>query len=67
MEDILITFEVSKLEKFTEVNDIQNSNIEFILVIYELSKLEKSISVIKTHPLNIYSQLFILLFHINST
>ena len=46
---ILVTFEVSKLDKFNEVNDEQPSNIKYIDTHSEVSKLDRSISVISEH------------------
>ena len=58
---------MSKLVKSKEIKETQLENILFILETDEVLNLDKLISVICLHPLNILVQLFIVLFHINST
>ena len=62
---IHVTCEVSKFDKFNEVNDEQPSNIHRILFTFEVLKFDKSISVISEHSRNIISQLLIKSYHIN--
>ena len=62
---MLFTCDVSKLSKFIEVKAEQLLNIYEVPVTEEELKFDKSISIISTNSLNIFLQLFILLFHSN--
>lgn len=47
------TLLISKLDKSSEVKEVQSSNIEFICVPIDVSKLDKSRDVKPLQPLNI--------------
>ena len=65
MSVIVVTLDVSKLDKSKEVNDEHPENILDIYATLDVLKLDKSISVILTQSLNIFEVDVIDSFHVN--